>query len=172
MSYLEKAAALSRGTLVLAGLLGAWIVIAVVQFGIVAKDALDLHDSLGSLTQSERATFWNGPAEPFGRYAASRLPRDATVVLVDMGDPDANISSFYLYPRTMLRAQSDDLGELLPDSYLVYFREAGPGSAVSVAQADVEALVREQGRLGGILTYMAPDGSIGVILKVVDWPWT
>jgi hypothetical protein len=94
------------------------------------------------------------------------VPRDATLVLIDMGDPDANITSFHLYPRTMLRGQSDDLDQLLPGSYLVYFREAGPGSAVSVAQADVEALVRRQGLLDEVSTYTAPDGSIGVILKL------
>jgi hypothetical protein len=168
MGYLAKAAAFPRRTLVLAGLIGVWIVIAVVQFGIVAKDALDLHDTLGSLTSSERATFWNGPAEPFGRYAGGFLPDDATVVLVDMSDPDTNIASFYIYPRTMLRATSADLGELVPDTYLVYFSEAGPDSGVSVAQTDIEALVRERGLSSEMTVYEAPDGSVGVILKVVS----
>ncbi|MEX1254765.1 MAG: hypothetical protein WEE64_10530 [Dehalococcoidia bacterium] len=172
MSLLHGPVGSPRRAWLLAALVGVWSIVAVAQFWTNIRGALDLRDTLSSLTPAEQATFWNGPAEPFGRYAASRLPRDATVVLVDMGDPDANIASLYLYPRTMLRGQSDGLGELVADSYLVYFSEAGPGSAVSVAQADVEGLVREQGRLGGVLTYTAPDGSTGVILKVVDWPWT
>jgi hypothetical protein len=167
MSFLERAAALPRRTLLLAGLIVVWAVIAAAQFGSVAKDAVDLHDTLDSLTPAERATFWNGPAEPFGRYAAGYLPQDATVVFVDMSDPDTNITSFYLYPRTMLRATSSDLGELTPGTYLVYFTKAAEGTGVSLAQADIEALVRERGLLSEVNTYEAPDGTVGVILKVV-----
>jgi hypothetical protein len=167
MSFFDRAAAWPRRTLVLAVLIAIWAVIAIFQFGRVAKDAIDLHDTLDSLTPAERAVFWNGPSEPFGRYAAGYVPEGATVVFVDMSDPDTNIASFYLYPRTMLRATSQDLGDLAPGTYLVYYSEAGEGAGVSVAQVDIEALVRDLGLTSEVETYEAPDGTVGVILKVV-----
>ena len=151
---------------VMVGVVTVWVVVALWSALSLAKSAIDQRKHSDDLGATSNDIYRNGPASSFGDRIAKLLPDNATVLLVDMSEQDANVMSLHLYPRLVLINRVESVGTNVGSgAYIAYFRNSNNVTGVS------EEEVRQQLATAGTTVaesyqFFIDDGIVGVLLDV------